>query len=304
MKNELLDPNRLFPADGRAREISQRLYGEIKDLPIISPHGHTDPQWFATNDHFPDATDLFIIPDHYIFRMLFSSGIPLENIGVPRVDGGPVEADKRKIWRIFAENFHLFRGTPTSLWLGHTFHEVFGMDSPFGPDTADLYFDHITNALQTDAYRPRDLMDRFGIEVIATTEGATDPLMHHKSMSGSAWEKRVITTFRPDDVTDPDRADFLENIDKLAELTSEDTRNWSGYLEALRKRRADFRACGATATDHGHPTAATADLSTAEAEALYRECISGSVSPRSSAKYRHKAGSGALSSTTAFPPPR
>lgn len=286
MANQLIDPDRLFPADGRARDIARQLFQEVSHLPIVSPHGHTDPQWFAGNGYFPDATELFIIPDHYIFRMLFSQGIRLEDIGVPRVDGGPVESDKRKIWRLFAENYYLFRGTPSSLWLGHVFHEVFGIEKPFGPETADEYYDYITEALQTDAYRPRSLMDRFNIQLIATTEGATDTLEHHKSMAGSGWEKRVITTFRPDDVVDPEREDFLANIGKLASLTGEDTQSWSGYLAALRKRRADFRACGATATDHGHPTAATADLSPAEAEALFQECLTGNAAPAKAELFR------------------
>tara|TARA_R110000796_G_scaffold68309_14_gene156505 strand:+ start:2238 stop:3656 length:1419 start_codon:yes stop_codon:yes gene_type:complete len=286
MASQLLDPNRLFPADGRARAIAQHLYQDIKDLPIISPHGHTDPQWYAENNYFPDAAELFLMPDHYIFRMLYSQGIPMEDMGVPRVDGGPVETDKRKIWRLFAEHFYLFRGTPSSLWLAHVFHEVFGIDKPFGPDTADYYFDYITESLQTDAYRPRSLMDRFNIEVIATTEGATDPLAHHKSLSGSAWAKRVITTFRPDDVVDPERKGFLENIETLAMLTGEDTHSWSGYLGALRQRRADFRACGATATDHGHPTAATADLSAAASEALFHECLEGNVGAEKAELFR------------------
>lgn len=286
MANHLLDPNRLFPADGRAREIAQHLYRDIKDLPIVSPHGHTDPQWFAENDNFPDATELFLIPDHYIFRMLYSQGVAMEDIGVPRIDGGAVETDKRKIWRLFAERFYLFRGTPSSLWLGHVFHEVFGIDKPFGPETADHYYDLITAALQTDAYRPRSLMDRFNIELIATTEGATDPLAHHKSLAGTPWAKRVITTFRPDDVVDPEREDFLDNVEKLGAMTGEDTHSWSGYLEALRLRRAEFRACGATATDHGHPTAATADLPPADAEALFLACLKGNVSAEKAELFR------------------
>lgn len=282
----LIDPNRLFPSDGRARDIAQHLYRDIKDLPIISPHGHTDPQWFAENEHFPDAAELFLIPDHYLFRMLYSQGIPLEDVGVPRVDGGAVEADKRKIWRTFADNIHLFRGTPSSLWLSHVFHEVFEIDRPFTADTADFYFENITAALQTDAYRPRSLLDRFNIELIATTEGATDPLIHHKAMEGTPWAKRVITTFRPDDVTDPEREDFAANIDLLGELTGQDTHNWDGYLAALRLRRAEFRKCGATATDHGHPTANTADLSASDAKRLFAACLKGGVSAEDAEIFR------------------
>ncbi len=276
--NSLLDPDRLFPTGTKTRDIARGLYSAIKDLPIISPHGHTDPRWFAENECFTDATSLLLIPDHYLFRMLYSQGISLESLGIPRVDGGPVETDKRKIWRTFAANYHLFRGTPSSIWMDHVFHSVFGLTELFSSATADQFYDQITADLQSDAYRPRALMDRFNIEVIATTEGAIDDLKHHRSLAGTPWAKRVITTFRPDDAVDPEREDFVENVRRLGELTGEDTSQWSGYLDAMRARRETFREFGATATDHGHPSAATADLSLPDCQALFARCLSGDVS--------------------------
>lgn len=276
--NSLLDPDRLFPTGIKARDIARGLYNSIKDLPIVSPHGHTDPRWFAENECFTDAASLLLIPDHYLFRMLYSQGISLESLGIPRVDGGPVETDKRKIWRTFAANYHLFRGTPSSIWMDHVFHSVFGLTELFSSATADQFYDQITAALQSEAYRPRALMDRFNIEVIATTEGAVDDLKHHRSLAGTPWAKRVITTFRPDDAVDPEREDFVENVRRLGELTGEDTSQWRGYLDAMRARRKAFREFGATATDHGHPSAATADLSLPDCHALFEKCLSGYVS--------------------------
>ncbi len=286
MNDPLLDPDRLFSANPREREIARTLYAGIRALPIISPHGHTDPSWFANNDYFPDATKLLLIPDHYLFRMLYSQGIELEELGVPRVDGGAVETDMRKIWHILADHYHLFRGTPSSLWMDHVFHEVFGLEQAFSPDTADEFFDQISASLQTEAYRPRALLDRFNIELIATTEGAVDDLPHHRAMAGTAMSGRVITTFRPDDVVDPEREDFSENLVLLADLTGEDTETWAGYLDALRARRAVFREFGATATDHGHPTAATADLDRAACEQLFARCRAGDVTAEEAELFR------------------
>lgn len=278
MITRLLDPDRLFPVDPSQRDIARGLYTGVKNLPIISPHGHTDPAWFSENECFTDATNLLLIPDHYLFRMLYSQGISLESLGVPRVDGGWVETDVRKIWRVFAANYHLFRGTPSALWMDHVFYEVFGLTEVFSSASADAFYDKISEALKTDAFRPRALLDRFNIEVIATTEGAVDKLTHHRALTGTPWAKRVITTFRPDDAIDPERDDFLDNITRLGEMTGEDTGCWEGYLAAMRKRRATYREFGATATDHGHPTALTADLSKAECETLYTRCISGKAS--------------------------
>lgn len=281
-----LNPDRLFPANPDARAIARRLYREVKNLPIVSPHGHTDPAWFANDEAFPDPAALFIVPDHYVYRMLYSQGISLEQLGIPRLDGTPVERDMHKVWRIFAENYHLFRGTPTRLWLDHVFAEVFGLDKRLGPDTADLYFDRIDAALKTPAYRPRALYERFNIEVIATTEPPTDPLPHHQKLRQSGWKGRVITAFRPDPVVDPEFEGFANNVAELGRLAKQDVSTWSGYLNALADRRAYFASLGATSTDHGHPSAATFDLPKAECEALYAKALAGKCTPQEAERFR------------------
>jgi glucuronate isomerase len=276
---KLLDDDRLFPLEARARDLARTLFATVRDLPIISPHGHTDPRWFAENESFPDPARLLIVPDHYIFRMLYSQGVPLDRLGVPRADGGPVETDSRAIWRLFAENYYLFRGTPTRLWLDQTFQDLFGLETPLTATTADSHYDQIADCLTRDEYRPRALFERFRIEAIATTEGALDDLRWHEMIAGSGWAGRVVTTYRPDAVTDPDFDGFVANLDRLGEISGCDTGTWQGYLDAHRDRRRFFREHGATATDHGHPTAATADLSAAACEVLYGRVRNGDASP-------------------------
>ena len=259
-----LNPDRLFPADPSVRDIARTLYQEVADLPIISPHGHADPEWFATNAPFGNAAELLLVPDHYLFRMLYSQGVRLEDLGV-----GSEQADPRAAWRVLAENFHLFRGTPSRMWLDWVFAEAFGIDVRLDGDTADLYFDTITDALQLDGFRPRALFDRFGIELLATTESPLDSLEHHRAIRSSKWQGRVITAYRPDPVVDPEFEGFADNLRSFSELTGEDCLSWNGYLAAHRQRRAFFAEMGATSTDHGHPSAATADLTSEEAEALF-----------------------------------
>ena len=226
--------------------MARELFASIKSLPIVSPHGHTDPRWFAENDAFPDPAQMFVTPDHYVFRMLFSQGIPLESLGVPRIDGGPTETDGRKIWRLLAENYHLFRATPSQLWLDHAFQEVFGLDKRLCAATSDEYYDHIAECLASPAFRPRALFDRFGIEVIATTESPLDDLKWHRMIRDSDWNGRVITAYRPDAVVDPDFAGFAENIEVFGALAGCDATHWDGYLAAHRDRRAYFQSFGAT----------------------------------------------------------
>jgi glucuronate isomerase len=280
-----LNPDRLFPPEPQVRSIARRLYGEVRDLPIISPHGHTDPEWFAGNAPFANAAELLLAPDHYLYRMLYSQGVPLESLGVPSRKG-PSSADPRAAWRIFAANQHLYRGTPSAMWLAHVFAEVFGFDVALDSSTADLYFDRINEALATDAFRPRALFERFRIELLATTEAPTDPLKHHKAMRAAGWKGRVVTAYRPDPVLDPEHEDFAVEIDRFAEISGQDVRAWKGYLEAHRIRRAAFMEMGATSTDHGHPTAQTADLSDADAEALFRKVIDGTWTPADAELFR------------------
>jgi glucuronate isomerase len=257
-----------------SRGIAVKLYESVKGLPIISPHGHTDPRWFAENKPFPNPTALFIQPDHYIFRMLYSQGVTLESLGIPQVDGGE-SADPREVWRIFARHYYLFRGTPTRLWLDFAFAELFGLTERLSEANADAYYEAIDRALQTPEFLPRALFDRFRLEVLATTDAAVDSLEFHQAIKRSGWKGRVVPTFRPDAVIDAEYAGFQENLAKLGEVSGEDVSSYKGYLNALRKRRAFFKENGATATDHGHLTAMTADLSWAEACALYERIYTG-----------------------------
>ena len=262
----LLHDDRLFPAEPQTRGIARRLFATVRDLPIISPHGHTQARWFATDQSFPDPAKLFIQPDHYVHRMLYSQGIRLEDLEI----GAETIEDPRKVWRIFAENYYLFRGTPSRLWLDYAFQEQFGMTVRLSGETADLYFDTISEKLQAPEFRPRALFERFHMEVLATTDSPLDSLADHQAIRDSGWNGRIIPTFRPDSVVDPDFAGFAENIVRLGEQTGQDTDTWAGYLAALRQERQRFIKLGATATDHGHPTARTANLSADECDQLYR----------------------------------
>jgi len=269
----LLHPDRLFPVDPITREIARRLFATVEKAPIVSPHGHTDPQWWGQNPAFENPAALLVQPDHYVLRMLVSQGVGYAELGI----GPAAETDPRKVWRTFAAHYHLFRGTPSRLWFDHALSEVFGIHRRLSPDTADEAYDAIAAALATAGYRPRALYERFGIEVIATTDSALDDLAQHRAAQEN-WTGRVVPTYRPDSIVDPLFEGFAKNLDRLGEITGCDTGTWVGYLEAHRARRAFFIEIGATATDHGHPTAQTADLTQSEATALFERVRSGTCS--------------------------
>ena len=281
-----LDPDRFFPLDDRARGLARALFAEVEHLPIISPHGHTDPAWFASDAAFTDAPSLLVQPDHYLLRMLYSQGVPLEALGITPFGGATATPAPREVWRVFAAHYRLFRGTPSRAWLDHTFATIFGLKIRLEPETADQYFDVIGEALARPEFRPRALFERFGLEVLATTDGALDPLDSHRAIAASGWPGRVIPTFRPDDVTDPDREDFAINVQRLGDIAGETTATWRGYLRALATRRATFRSLGATATDHGPPSAQTADLDMVDAEALFDRVRSGAATAADAELFR------------------
>jgi glucuronate isomerase len=267
----LLHEDRMFPADEDTKAIARRLYKGIKDLPIVSPHGHTQAGWFARNERFPDPVTLLVQPDHYVFRMLYSQGISLEDL---EIGNKPVK-DPRRVWRIFASNYHLFRGTPSRLWLDYVFEKLFGLTERLSAKTADVYYDTIEAKLGEKEFLPRALYERFRIEVLATTDSPLDSLEDHKVIRDSGWKGRIVPTFRPDSVVDPAFPGFQENVAVLGKLTGEDTSSWRGYLRALQKRREYFKSLGATATDHGHPTAGTADLGESKAEWIFGKVLQG-----------------------------
>ena len=279
----------LFPSDPTQRRIARELYAVVERTPVISPHGHVNPAILANNEPFPDPARLFIIPDHYLTRMLLSQGVPPADLGVPSTDGTPVETDGRTIWRRFAEHWYLFRGTPTRLWLERTFSDVFGVHTRLSPETADEIYDEIAARLAEPEFRPRALFSRFNIEVLATTESPLDDLSHHARLAAEGWGGpggRVITTFRPDNVVDMEYENWAENVARLGEITGEDTGTYRGYLAALRKRRQDFIAAGATCSDHGHPTAQTLRLSDADAAALYDRGLRGTADAADAEAFR------------------
>jgi glucuronate isomerase len=262
----------LFPAEPTVRALARELYGQARDLPLISPHGHVDPSLLAEDRPFPDPARLIIVPDHYLTRMLLSQGISPGRLGVARRDGTADPVDGREIWRLFTDHWYLFRGTPSRLWLEQVLTDVFDISVRLTPETADEVYDALSEKLARPEYRPRALFTRFNIEVLATTESPLDDLSAHAKLAADGWGGqggRVITTFRPDNVVDMEWEGWSERVARLGELTGEDTTTYRGYLAALESRRAAFREAGARSSDHGHPTARTLVLGTAEVEALY-----------------------------------
>ena len=282
----LLAPDRFFAPDPGQRRLARELYDAIADLPIVCPHGHVDPRLLA-DEHatFGTPADLFIIPDHYVFRMLYSQGVHLEALGIPRRDGGPVETDHRKIWQTFADHFTLFRGTPSGAWLAHELYEVFGIQQKLNGAAAQAIYDELSDKLARPEYSPRALFERFKIEVLCTTDAASDPLVWHQAIKDSGWPGVVRPTFRPDAVVNLETVGWRSHLEALSQAVGREITTVASLITALEERRAFFKRMGAKATDHGVVSAYTASLSPAEADAIFARALAGAATAEDARRF-------------------
>ena len=281
-----LDPDRYFDPEPGQRKLARELYQNVADLPIVSPHGHVDPTLFVDEKaSFGTPTDLLIIPDHYVFRMLYSQGVSMEALGIPRTDGGPVETDHRKIWQVFADNFHLFRGTPSGVWLTNELVAVFDVAQKLNSESAQDIYDQISEKLAQSAFQPRALYERFNIEVLCTTDSATDILDAHQKIQTSGWAGKIFPTFRPDNVINLSTPNWKENIATLGEVSGIIVHSYPSFIEALEKQRAAFKRLGATASDHAVISAYTHELSPNEAETIFQHALTGKVTDNETAQF-------------------
>jgi glucuronate isomerase len=270
-----LNEDRFFDPDPGVRTIARELYERVRDLPIVSPHGHVDPALFAKNNPFPDPAELMIIPDHYVFRMLYSQGVELESLGIPRLDDQPVEGDSRKIWQLFCDNFHLFAGTPTGVWLSHELAAVFGIDEIPSSDSAMRIYDRISEKLTAPEFLPRAMFDSFNIEVLTTTDAATDTLEHHTTIRESGWEGNIVPCLRPDNVVNLTAKSWETNIETMGMLSGIEIDSYKNFIRALENRREYFISMGATSTDQGVISPCTHQLTDNEAEDIFKKALKG-----------------------------
>jgi len=270
-----LHEDRFFDPNPDVRRNAREIYNSIKDLPIVSPHGHVDPKLFAENKPFQNPAELFLIPDHYLFRMLYSQGISLESLGIPTIDGTEVEKDPKKIWQKFADNYYLFNGTPSGVWLDYEFHIVFGIKEKLNSNNAIKIYNELNEKINSPDFLPRTLFEKFRIEVLSTTDAATDSLEHHKKICSSGWKGKVIPCFRPDGVTDLSSKDWIQNIKLLGERAGEEISGYSKFISALESRRKFFKEHGAVSTDHGVFSPYTHELSINESEKIFQKALKG-----------------------------
>jgi glucuronate isomerase len=277
-----LHEDRFFDSDPAIRNAARELYAEIKDYPIVSPHGHVDPKIFVENKPFPNPAELFISPDHYVFRMLYSQGISLEDLDIPKKGNKRLGIDPRKVWQVFADNYYLFAGTPSGVWLDYEFNIVFGVKEKLHSNNAQKVFDIINEKLKSEEFLPRNLFNKFNIELLTTTDSATDQLEYHKQIKDSGWDGRIIPCFRPDGLTNLLNPNWQSEFNELQKLTSIEITKYDNFIEALQIRREYFKTMGATSTDHGVTSPLTSKLTEGEVNAIFSRALKGRATEKDS----------------------
>lgn len=285
MASLTLHDDRFFDPNPAIRRIAQVLYEAVCDLPLVCPHGHVPPALLAENEPFPEPTSLLFTPDHYIFRMLYSQGLRLEDLGIPTRDGTPVEDDPRAIWQAFGEHYYLFRGTPTRAWLDYELYHVFDIRQRLSRETAMDIYDQILGKLQQPAFRPRALFDQFDIEVLTTTDAASDSLEHHQTIRAADWDGRVVPCFRPDATFKIAQSGWRNEINRLADASGATIDSYDAFIQALEDRREYFKEMGATSTDHGVEHPRTHRLSDGTAERIFQRALAGEATEDDQAQF-------------------
>jgi glucuronate isomerase len=271
-----LHPDRLLPADPSVRAVARRLYDAVRELPIISPHGHVDPRILLDDEPFRDPATLFVTPDHYVTRLLHASGVPLDALGV---GAGPLAEDQaRAAWRQLCTHWAVLRGTPMRYWLDAELGEIFDVSVRPSAATADRIYDQVAERLTRPEYRPRALYERFGISVLATTDDPCSDLSAHAALvADDTWSGRVIPTFRPDRYLEPAQAGWTDSVRRLGEVADVDTGSYAGWVTAMERRRRHFLDHGATSADHSHEDVRTDPLEPAEADRIYAAALAGAA---------------------------
>ena len=278
-------PDRLLPTEPAVRDIARRLYAAVRDLPIVSPHGHVDPRILVDDTPFTDPTSLLVQPDHYVTRLLHAGGVSLDQLGVGE---GPLPEDRaRAAWRLLCGRWHQLRGTPVRYWFDSELAEIFGVRERPCADNADEVYDHIAAALAEPRHRPRALLRRFGIEVLATTDDPADELTAHARLAADPEiTTRVVPTFRPDRYLEPAQAGWPDAVKRLGTVADTDVGDYDGYVTALERRRRFFIERGAVSADHSHADAIAAAIPRADAQRVYRSALAGQVSEAEATAFR------------------
>lgn len=273
MSNNLIEREmRLFSSEPAVRQVAAQLYKSVANLPIISPHGHVDPNLLLENKPFADPAELFVYFDHYVTRLLHANGVPLNEVRAG--------AEPRQAWRHLATHWIEFAGTASGYWLSHVFESLFGIDYPLTSQNADATYDLIAAKLATPEFRPRALFERFGIELLATTDDPADSLDAHRALAAiPGLEGKVIPTFRPDLYLDPRVPNWSTNVEKIVRAAGlTEPINYATYIEALENRRSYFKQHGAVSTDHGVFEPYTQVLDASYAAKLFDSLLAGSAS--------------------------
>ena len=248
-----------------AREL---YHTSAENLPIIDYHCHLVPKMIADNYQFADLTEVWLGGDHYKWRAMRGNGVP-EDFITGKADGYA----KFEKW---AETVPYTMRNPLYHWTHLELSRVFGVDKILTPETAREIYDECSAKLQTPEYRGQELMKRFKVEVVCTTDDPADTLEYHQQIKDNPFGVKVLPTWRPDKAMVVEKPQqYREYIQKLSEISCIQINNYQDLLHALQKRQDFFHEMGCRISDHGLETFYAEDFTMEEVDQIFKNTLKG-----------------------------
>jgi len=248
-----------------AREL---YHTSAENQPIIDYHCHLVPEMIADNYQFADLTEVWLGGDHYKWRAMRGNGVPEEFI--------TGKADGYAKFEKWAETVPYTMRNPLYHWTHLELSRVFGVDKILKPETAREIYDECSANLLTPEFRGQELMKKFNVEVVCTTDDPVDSLEFHQQIKDNPFGVKVLPTWRPDKAMVVEKPQqYREYIQKLSDVSGVAINNYQDLLTALQKRQDFFYQMGCRISDHGLETFYAEDFTMEEVDQIFKNTLKG-----------------------------
>ncbi len=254
---------------------AQQLYHEYAaGMPIIDYHCHLSPKDIAEDRKFENLTQIWLYGDHYKWRAMRTNGVNEDDI-----TGSASDYRKFEKW---AETVPYTLRNPLYHWTHLELKTAFGINKILSPETAKEIYEEASAKLRTDEYSVRNIMRKYNVRLVCTTDDPVDSLEYHRKIKEDGFEIQVLPAWRPDKamaVENP--VTYNQYLDKLSEVTGQEIVRFSDLLNALKKRQEFFRENGCKLSDHGIESICYEEYTDAEIRSVFNKIRSGNMLEKS-----------------------
>ncbi|MBW8001351.1 MAG: glucuronate isomerase [Planctomycetes bacterium] len=243
-------------------------YKHADRMPVFDYHCHLSPKQIADDINFQNLTQVWLNGDHYKWRAMRAFGIDEKYI-----TGDADDWEKFENW---AQTVPYILRNPLYHWTHLELKRYFGIEKLLNPQTAGQIYEACSEMLKTPQFSTRNIMRNMNVKVVCTTDDPTDSLEHHIKIKEDGFEVKVLPTWRPDKAMAVENIEQLNSwVDKLADVTDIDIKDYQGYIEALQKRHDFFAKNGCRISDRDLKTAYAEDYTEKEIGSIFGKIRSG-----------------------------